>query len=330
MKIIRKIVLPMLSMLALCFTSCSNDFEQWEYDYEEKDTWEAELRNIVSDFNYLFENSYIKFLGAEELRRKVVTKDFINDDTYYPVFIKNLYNYFMLKDQDFISNDTNNIHMPVVAIEGMVSEIVKNQDKYDFVKLTWLCVDKKFVTVAAFDKSNGQIVYDNILTNIPLSQIGLSTKKSKLTRSEGDGNIETRIFYKDRLTVNANSYYFNYQIKCLCKVLCSQFGNPILLIEYETIEDRLTHPQYSYGMFYPRCDVVIHEGQIIYYLWVGIGEDSFSTYYNSDNPGVNAASFLYDFEHHRWTGYACEAESVGFYSALNNGLYEPYSNGWDF
>lgn len=79
----------------------------------------------------------------------------------------------------------------------MVSNILNNQEKYDFVRLSWLFDGDTFSTIAAFDKTNGQIAYDNILTNIPLFQVEIPSKKSKLTRSEnGSGELVTRIFIK--------------------------------------------------------------------------------------------------------------------------------------
>lgn len=328
MRTLRKLILPMVAILALCYSSCSNDYDQWELDYE-KETWETELRNIVSDFDFLFENSSVKFLEAEEINRKVDSKDFLNDETFFPVCIKNLYNFFMLKDQDFVLNDTNNVHMPAIAIKGMVSNIVDNQDNYDFVKLTWMYCEQEFETIAAFDKSNGEIVYDNILTNIPLFQMEFPSNKSKLTRSEGGGSQETRIFYKDKLTINYLGYYFDYRIKGLCKVMCYPSG-VCSLMYYETIVDQLTHSPYEEGMFYPVYDVVIYGGNIYYYLWLGVGIDDFSSNYSSDNPAENAYNLWYDIhKRHYWNESKCKAESAGFYNNLNSGLYAP-DLGWDF
>lgn len=327
---IQSYLLPMIISLGLCFASCSNENEEWEYDYE-SDTWETELRNVVSDFNFLFENSFVKFLQAEELNCKVDSSDFLNDETYYPVCIKNLYNFFMPKKLTFVMNDTSTIHMPYSAIRGMISNIIDNQDKYDFVKLTWLYSENKFMTIAVFDKSNGQIVYDNFLTNIPLFQMELPTKKSYLTRAEGGGggHVETRVFYKDKLTVPNGGYYFDYRIKCFCNVICSDYGNPILVLDFETIEDQLTCPQYPQNMFYPVADFVIYNGCIIYYLWLGIGIDDFSLYYNYNNPGENAYELYQDIKDHRWLPSKSNAKSVGFYSSLNAGSYQT-DPGWDF
>ena len=326
MKTLKKSLLPVMAIVAIFFVSCSKDFEQWEY--EEQDTWETELRNIISDFDFLFENSCVKFLQAEELNGRVNISDFFNDDTFYPVCIKKLYNFFMLKDMDFVLNDTMTIHMPSDALKGMVSNVVDNQNKYDFVKITWLLGEKKFQTIAAFDKENGQIVYDNILTNIPLFQVELPSKKSKLTRTEGGGGEpEIRIFYKDKVTVESQGYYFVYRIKGLCSVVYT--GSHYRLLNFDSFDTNLSHESYPAGMFYPVCDIVIAEGVMIYYIWLGEGENTFSSYYGSDDPAVNAVNLLDDVSHGRRYGNV-DINSAGFYNNLNSGLYQSNSIGWDF
>lgn len=120
MKTIRVYLLPMMLTLALCLASCSNDYEIWD-DVNETETWEFELQNIMSDLDFLFENSSIKFLHAEELYCKVDSTNFFNDETYYPVCFKNLYNFIALRKQTFVMNDTNTIHMPAPAMKGLTS-----------------------------------------------------------------------------------------------------------------------------------------------------------------------------------------------------------------
>ena len=331
MRTINKLFLLLVTVLTLSYSSCSDDYGQWDLDSDsERGTWVLELHNIVSDFNFIFENSSVKFLEAKEMSRTVDTSDFINEETSYPVCIRNLYNFFLLRSLDFVLNDTTSIHMPSANIKDMVSSIVENQDKYDFIRLTWLYCNKKFETVAVFDKLNGEIVYDNILTNIPLSQMELPSRKTKLTRAEGGGGeLETRIFYKDKLTVDYLGYYFDYRIKGLCKVTCNSSGVCSLLC-YETILDQLTHSPYEEGMFYPVANVVIYGGNIYYYLWVGIGTDDFALHYNSVIPGENAYNLWVDkHEKHILNNAKCEVERAGFYYNLNSGLYTP-DLGWNF
>lgn len=331
MRVLRKCLFPFMAVLLLVSSSCSSDDYELYKENGKTETWEYELRNIVSDFGFLFENSGVKFLQAEELRHRVDTLDFINEETCYPVCIRNLYNFFLLRSLDFVINDTISIHMPSDNIKDMVSSIVENQDKYDFIRLTWLYCNKKFETVAVFDKLNGEIVYDNILTNIPLSQMELPSHKTKLTRAEGGGiHVETRVFYKDRLTVPNRGYFFDYRIKCLCNVLCSEFSNPILLLDFERIEEQLSCPDYPQNMFNPTADVVIYGGNIYYYLWVGEGNNAFSLTYDSDDPGENAFDLWTDkHDRHMWPDSVCNVKRVGFYSSLNAGSYQP-DPGWNF
>lgn len=269
---IQSFILPMIISLGLCFASCSNENEEWEYDYE-SDTWETELRNVVSDFNFLFENSFVKFLQAEELNCKVDSSDFFNDETYYPVCIKNLYNFFMPKNMTFVMNDTSTIHMPYSAIRGIISNIIDNQDKYDFVKLTWAFGNDTFTTVAVFNKDNGQIIYDNIFTNIPLSQIEIPSQKSRLTRSEpGTGvNVITKIFYRVTLPIEYEHIdCYILRVKALCDIhYYGPIGCPIYYVEYKSIHKDLESPVFQH--YYPlvKYDARVYQGMIISYLWLG-------------------------------------------------------------
>ncbi len=272
MRTFSKVLLPIMATLAVCLASCSNDYEIWN-DTNETDTWELELRNIVSDLDFLLDNSFVKFQQAEELNHSVDSLDFFSDDTYYPVCIKKLYNFFMLKKLDFIENDTNTIHMPSFAINGIVSNVVKNQDKYNIVRLTWSYGDEQFTTLAAFDKTNGQLVYDNILTNIPLSQTEIPSKKSKLTRAEsgsGNANTETKIFYKGTLQLNHGFDHYLLKIKCLCQI---RYKGPIgcsdFVVTYKSIHKELEKPNNPYYDVSVRYDACVTQGQIIGYIWLG-------------------------------------------------------------
>lgn len=102
------------------------------------------------------------------------------------------------------------------------------------------------------------------------------------------------------------------------------------LMYYETIVDQLTYSPYEEGMFYPVADVLIHNGNIYYYLWLGVGTNDYPLCYNSDNPGVNAYNLWMDkHEYHIWGDNKCKIERAGFYDNLNSGLYAPDS-GWNF
>ena len=327
MKAFKNYLLPMIMTMALFFVSCSKEDEMWETT-KETETWEFELRNIVSDLGFLFDNSCVKFLQAEKINHKVDSTDFFNDDTFYPVCFKNLYNFFTLKKQDYVMTDTNTVHIPGFAMKRIAANVIDNQYKYDLIKLTWLYCGDTFTTVAAFDKTNGQIVYDNSLTNIPLFQTEIPSRKSKLTRAEGgNGNVETRVFYKDRLTLDHQGYYFDYRVKCLCKVTCYDNGIYVLM-NFDSIESQLSSPDYPNGMFNPVANVVVYSGNIIYFLWLGENGKNFSSYYSSDDPTTNAYNIWYDVNHGNKHG-KCDAKSVSFYNNLTSGLYAP-DLGWNF
>lgn len=263
-----------MATLALCLASCSNDCELWN-EYDGTETWDFELRNIVSDLDFLFENSFIKFEEAEELNCKVDSLDFFSDDTYYPVCIKNLYNFIMLKKRDFVLSDTNTIHTPSFVINGIVSDIVNNQEHYNIVKLTWSYGDEEFTTLAVFDKTNGQLIYDNILTNIPLSQTEIPSRKSKLTRSEpgsGSGNVVTKIFYKNTLTLNHGFDHYVLWIKCLCEIRYNgPIGSSDFNVTYKSIHKKFEEPSNPYYSVSVRYDACVTQGKIIGYIWLGTG-----------------------------------------------------------
>lgn len=258
-----------MATLALCLASCSNDCELWN-EYDGTETWDFELRNIVSDLDFLFENSFIKFEQAEELNCKVDSLDFFSDDTYYPVCIKNLYNFIMLKKRDFVLSDTNTIHTPSFVINGIVSNIVNNQENYNIVKLTWSYGDEEFTTLAVFDKTNGQLIYDNILTNIPLSQTEIPSRKSKLTRSEPSGG-DTRIFFKDTKTVRNHFDEYILKVKALCTV--KQLNHPqygrYIYRNFKTVNYNFIQPSNPYQPCNSKGEAAKVGDLIISYIWIG-------------------------------------------------------------
>lgn len=331
MRSFRKLLVPVMATLAVCVASCTNDYEMWD-EANETETWEYELRNIMSDLDFLFENSFVKFQQAEELNYKVDSLDFFSDDTYYPVCIKNLYNFFMLKNIDFMINDTSTIHMPSFAIKGVVSNIVNNQEKFNIVKLTWSYGNERFTTLAVFDKTNGQLIYDNILTNIPLSQTEIPSKKSKLTRSEpgsGNGNVETKIFYKGTLSLDHGFDHYFLRVKGLCEI---HYNGPIgcsdFYVTYKSIHKKLEEPSNPYYNVSVRYDACVTQGMIIGYIWVGTG-----TFPYNGSAGAICEAILYDYQN----GYGAEdqwytAGADYLLTELNAGRYEddPSTGDWSF
>ena len=347
MRVLRKYLFPLMAALMLVSSSCSSDDYELYKENGKTETWEYELRNIVSDFGFLFENSGVKFLQAEELRHRVDSTDFFNDETCFPVCIKKLYNFFMLKDNEFVNNDTITIHTPSFILKGMVNNVVKDQDKYVFVRLTWLLGERKFQTVAAFDKSNGQIVYDNILTNIPLSQVELPSKKSKLTRAEGGSGTETKIFFKDIMSVPAGNNYYELWVKGICHVTVTGNGvysNPVFsLVQSKTVFPPDLDPNNPNATHcYPVADAYIYNNDLYYYVWVGINEDTYTAHSFSKSTNESRKKACIDI----WdlhmdsqgsnnncinTNYDIGKENI--YMLMGMGLFEPepsYHPEWNF
>lgn len=287
----------MLSILAFCITSCSNDYEQWDYDYEEKDTWETELRNIISDYDFLLENSFVRFVQAEEINGKVDFADFFNNETFYPVCVKKLHNFFMLKKLGFIMNDTNTVHTPTSFIKGVVTNILDNRDKYDVVKLTWQYCGDFFNTMAVFDKQNGEIVYDNVLTNIPLSNVEVPSGKSKLTRAEGSAGVMRKIFYWDIMDARVGPDIYSVWVKCICNIKQRNDGfysEFVSIHKKEVFAPDLSPNNPNTHHNYPVADACVSDDAILYYVWVGDGEDTFNYATGSESQRLYACYDIWD------------------------------------
>lgn len=344
MRVLRKYLFPLMAALMLVSSSCSSDDYELYKENGKTETWEYELRNIVSDFGFLFENSGVKFLQAEELRHRVDSTDFFNDETCFPVCIKKLYNFFMLKDNEFVNNDTITIHTPSFILKGMVNNVVKDQDKYVFVRLTWLLGERKFQTVAAFDKSNGQIVYDNILTNIPLSQVELPSKKSKLTRAEGGSGTETKIFFKDIMSVPAGNNYYELWVKGICHVTVTGNGvysNPVFSsVQSKTVFPPDLDPNNPNATHcYPVADAFVVGEAFYYYVWVGIDANNFYLYYDheTNESRRHACTDIWDIytdpDRNFPPNTKCDVNREDIRTTLGLGLFEPepsYNPEWNF
>lgn len=344
MRVLRKYLFPLMAALMLVSSSCSSDDYELYKENGKTETWEYELRNIVSDFGFLFENSGVKFLQAEELRHRVDSTDFFNDETCFPVCIKKLYNFFMLKDNEFVNNDTITIHTPSFIMKGMVNNVVKDQDKYVFVRLTWLLGERKFQTVAAFDKSNGQIVYDNILTNIPLSQVELPSKKSKLTRAEGGSGTETKIFFKDIISVPAGNNYYELWVKGICHVTVignGVYSNPV----FSSVQSKPVFPpdlnpnNPNATHCYPVADALVVGEAFYYYVWVGIDTNNFYLYYDHEtyDSRRHACTDIWDIytdpDRNFPPNTKCDVNREDIRTTLGLGLFEPepsYYPEWNF
>ncbi|MBO7111130.1 MAG: hypothetical protein J6W18_04195 [Bacteroidaceae bacterium] len=280
MRTLRNLLLSVMVTLTVFFVSCTNDYDMWD-EKNEVDTWEVELHNIVSDLDFLFDNSCVKFLNAERINDRIDSTIFINNETYYPICMKNLYNCFMLAKAGFIMKDTCTIHVPFYAIKGIVSGLVKEQNKYDFIRLTWAFKNDTFYTIAVFDKTNGQMVYDNILTNIPFSQMTLPDKKSRLTRSEGgdDNNVEKRIFYKDTQPYSVGMDEYIIKVKAICK-LRYYYDNNNMRVEmriYDDVKCKFILPEHPYYNYNSQAEVAKCEDFIVYYIWIGEGSCPFNS-----------------------------------------------------
>lgn len=281
----------MLMLVLFCASSCTNEYELLESN--NKVTWETELNNIISDFEFLFNNSSVSFIKAEKINNGINEMDFFNEETLFPVCFNKLYNFFMLKDYDFVFNDTNTIHTSGVVMKSIVSNIVEKQEQYDFVSLSWSFCDYLFKTIAVFDKKNGQIVYDNILTNLPLSNISLPFKKSKMTRAEtgGGGNVETKIFYKTIENYYNNLDEYSIYIKALCTVTFNHDNNNqmVAIRTYKSVHFNYIEPSNPYELLYSQGEAAKLDDNLIAYIWVGSTPCPFnSTYANNCNSAASS------------------------------------------
>lgn len=199
MKKTKKLWLP-ISMMVLSFVSCANDYEFLE---EDGIYWERELMNWLDDYSVVLEKSGVKLTRYDELKHFTVDSTtflcpsavafpsyYDNPDCFDPVSFR------------FLLNDTIKAHVPTNIIRDAVQRVVLNQEDYFFVKLTWNCDEQfDFYTVCAFDKENGRLVYDNMLSNILHKD---NKKKIRLTRSEN-------IVLEEESTYWTNNHVTSYQ-----------------------------------------------------------------------------------------------------------------------
>lgn len=167
----------------IMFTSCSNEdfFIEENYYYDWNQSLSMELsRNAIS-----LSNSGVKFEKSTKLNSVDVDSCTFLDtkQNCFPVYHHFHNCRFNPVTFDYMKNDTTNFHIPANVIQTAVNNVVKEQYKYDFIKLEWSCDNTLFFyTIAAFDKSTGELVYDNLLTNI--SNYDSFAKKAMLTRGE--------------------------------------------------------------------------------------------------------------------------------------------------
>ncbi|MCQ2065219.1 MAG: hypothetical protein MJY66_05090 [Bacteroidaceae bacterium] len=178
-----KKIIAMASLLsAIMFTSCTNDdffIEDNYYDWSQSLSMEL-AKNALS-----LSNSGVKFVKSTKIDGMDIDGCTFLDSRQncFPVYHHLHNSRFNPVSFDFLKNDTTNYHVPANIICTAVDNVIKEKYKYDFIKLEWSCDNILFFyTIAAFDKSTGELVYDNLLTNI--SNYDTFAKKSMLTRGE--------------------------------------------------------------------------------------------------------------------------------------------------
>lgn len=183
-RIFKAMWLSVMAVAVVTVSSCSSDSDfNWDSDFHD---WQSELSHIVMEYNALFENSGIKLCDYKIIKNaEVEAKDFIGDSQLsFPVYYKENWGRINPVSYSFLMQDTLTTHMPLHIIQQSVEDVVENQSDYDFVQLQWSCDDiLYFTTIAAFDKTNGELVYDNLLYNI-LNKSKLRNRTAALTKSE--------------------------------------------------------------------------------------------------------------------------------------------------
>lgn len=179
-----KIGVIMVSIFAtIVFSSCSNDGYFIEENYY--NDWNQSLYMELAKNAASLSNSGVKFEKSTKLNGIDIDSCTFLDSKQncFPVYHHFNNCRFNPVPFDFLKNDTSNFHVPANMIQIAVDNIIKEQYKYDFVKLEWSCDNTLFFyTIAAFDKSTGELVYDNLLTNI--TNYDGFAKKAMLTRGE--------------------------------------------------------------------------------------------------------------------------------------------------
>lgn len=168
--------------IGLSVISCTNDYEFMNDGLSQ--SWETSLIQIVSENSTLYSKSGIFLESYTEIDINDIDKSsFINSEARYPVMTGDK---ITLAPYEFISFDTLMCHVKSFHIDNLVKYALEHKSELIAVKLLWEVNDAPTNTIALFDKSTGELVYDNYLYNtITMGDKRLNNlRKHKLTRAE--------------------------------------------------------------------------------------------------------------------------------------------------
>lgn len=194
-----------ISKVALLFavllpfiTSCesNNDYNVLGFDSSllefnsKKNNWMSQLTLNLSDNSKVLYTSGVSLLETELLDDIVVDSlDFIyNKEICFPAYYKSFDRFDPVPFSFIEKGDSVMTHVSANHIRDMVNSIIVDQDEFTFVMLTWSCDgDFKFKTIAVFDKEFGELVYDNLLSNL-IDNETLKSKSKQISRGEGSNS----------------------------------------------------------------------------------------------------------------------------------------------
>lgn len=248
-------------------------------------TWREELKMLVNDNSSVLTASGVSLKKARKLSS--VTPDsasFFNDEMrFYPIYQSDLKK-FDVAPYRFLQEDTVTVHYRTTHLNSMVNEILSSNVPYDVVELTWEKDGESFKTLSLFNEETGELLYDNIFSNIITQKIVSGSKKPFLTRSEGGPGYSPYqqgyeiVYYMpangDGYTYAAINWYelgYNEQIN-----VTDSTGNIIgHRIRYHHVRCDYTPHTYSTNGTESKCGFLDmsanYDGEFMFYIWAGPG-----------------------------------------------------------
>ena len=295
------------TIIMLC--SCTSDYGLDVLDYEmsswstskEKNNWMNQLTLILSDNSKVLYNSGISLLETELLDNDLVVDslDFIgNKEICFPAYYRGFDRFDPVPFSFIQKGDSVMTHVSANHIRDIVNNVVINQDDYRFVLLTWSCDGVfEFKTIAVFDKQYGELVYDNLLSNLVDYEM-LKSRTKQISRGEG-ANSNSPTFVEFEMST---SYENQYKGKATYKIDVDVLAHEKRTIRVENDDIigywldfyfdgfNIDEEENYYCNYYAYCnysvDIIMmgkNQCEADFKIWVGDGMPTGSYYTTAEN-----------------------------------------------
>lgn len=196
----RNVLFTAISVMFV-ISSCISD-DQFELQYDKND-WESELIHWLNDQSKTLNENGIYLKSSELINADIDSTYFLDyNKIAFPAYYGD-FKQFVVVPFGFLLEDTTTTHVSIDVIRLMVNNVIAQKDDYNFVKLLWNGDNAfDFCTIGVFEKSTGQLIYDNLLCNI-INKDDMNGKTKKLlTRAE--------IFDGETFTYSDKTYKASY------------------------------------------------------------------------------------------------------------------------